>query len=342
MDSEDRLKRNNFDVLRLLLAVGVIFSHSFALLSCSNETEPLYRFSLGQITFGELGVDGFFILSGFLVTYSLARSKDGWNFLLKRACRIYPGFIVLTLLTAIALVFVRPETLHDAYPINVGILTLRGYDPGGVFRGNPNDALNGSLWSVNYEAWCYVGVLGLGLLGLVRPKVAGALLFLATLTSVAFLASGWDPGGKILGVVFGIPKLWARMLPYFLSGMLFYSLKDKVQYSVAGALMAGAMALIAFRIPLGVAMAFPLLLGYLLFSFAFSNVPLQDWAKQGDASYGTYLYAFPVQQLLIHFVRPAHPILLFLMATPISVLLGYVSWHGVEKRFLARSREKTA
>ena len=57
-----------------------------------------------------------------------------------------------------------------------------------------------------------------------------------------------------------------------------------------------------------------------LFWLAFHpSVRLYRWAKRGDFSYGIYLYAFPIQQLLVRYVPGLHPLVLFLIATPLSV-----------------------
>ena len=74
-------RANNFDFLRFVPAVAVIFSHSFALLRRDNENEPLMRLTGGQITAGALAVAGFFILSGFLSTKSRLRSPSLGNYL---------------------------------------------------------------------------------------------------------------------------------------------------------------------------------------------------------------------------------------------------------------------
>ena len=64
---EDRLqdRRNNFDVLRLLAASLVLFSHSYALTA---STEPFADVS--GWTLGEVGVVMFFAMSGFLIAKS--------------------------------------------------------------------------------------------------------------------------------------------------------------------------------------------------------------------------------------------------------------------------------
>jgi len=342
------LSRNNFDVLRFALAGLVVFSHSFALLSGTDATEPLHRLTRGQIASGELAVDGFFILSGFLVTHSWSRTPALGKFFSKRLFRIYPGYAVITLLTAL---FLIPFACRVPFGLKGSLLrdtafslaTLRGLDPGGGFPDNAFHALNGSLWSIPFEAWCYVGVAALGLLGAIRSrKVVLGLLLGAIGLSLAFLIWNLNPGLKFLGVIFGWPRLWARMLPYFLSGMVFYLYRDRIRYTARGALIAFAVLVAATFIPRGWAAAGPLAGGYLLFALAFSSsVRLHGWAKYGDFSYGMYLYAFPLQQLIIQAFHPTNPLLFFAVSLPGSVILGALSWHGVEKWFLRR-RERPA
>src|ERR1051325_8876378 len=131
------LNRNNFDVIRFSLASLVIFSHSFALLSGSNATDPLHRLTRGQISLGELAVDGFFILSGFLVTHSWTKTPALGAFLLKRASRIYPGFLVVTILTVVLLFPVAFHLPFGTVPNGVlgreaaSLVTLRAVEPPG-------------------------------------------------------------------------------------------------------------------------------------------------------------------------------------------------------------------
>jgi peptidoglycan/LPS O-acetylase OafA/YrhL len=240
------LTRNNFDALRFALAALVVFSHSFALLSGTDATEPLYRLTRGQIASGELAVDGFFILSGFLVTHSWVKVPSMVEFFRKRISRIYPGFAVVTVLSTLFLVPVAYEIPFGSFPPGlpgreaVSLLTLRAYEPPGAFPGNAVHAMNGSLWSIPIEAWCYVGVVALGLLGVIRNRKGVAILLAGSLVlSLAFLVWNLNPGLKFVGAIFGWPRLWVRMLPYFLSGMAFYLYRDRIRYTLRGALIAG-------------------------------------------------------------------------------------------------------
>jgi peptidoglycan/LPS O-acetylase OafA/YrhL len=344
------LTRNNFDALRFALAALVVFSHSFALLSGTDATEPLHRLTRGQIASGELAVDGFFILSGFLVTHSWAKVPSLVPFFRKRVSRIYPGFAVVTILSTLFLVPVAYAIPFGSFPPGMlarealSMLTLRAYEPPGAFPGNAVHALNGSLWSIPIEAWCYVGVVTLGLLGMIRRRRDVAVLLAGALAlSLAFLIWNLNPGLKLVGAVFGWPRLWARMLPYFLSGMVFYLYRDRIRYTPRGAIIAGLALVAAIFVPHGLAVAGPLAGAYLLFWLGFSpSIRLHEWAKYGDFSYGMYLYAFPLQQLIIHGFRPTHPLVLFFLSLPASVAMGALSWHGVEKWFLKRLRKSAA
>jgi|GEM_PF-1510528 peptidoglycan/LPS O-acetylase OafA/YrhL len=65
-------RNNNYDFLRFFAATLVLISHSFALLGAGYE--PMAVFSKDQTTFGELGVNIFFFISGLLITQSYCRN----------------------------------------------------------------------------------------------------------------------------------------------------------------------------------------------------------------------------------------------------------------------------
>jgi peptidoglycan/LPS O-acetylase OafA/YrhL len=339
------LPSNNFDFLRLFFACLVIFSHSFALISGTDATEPLSRLTGGYICSGELAVNGFFAISGYLITHSWMRSRGQSDFLLRRARRIYPGFAAAALVVAFVVI---PAVAPGRFPavsggmlkdLAWGIATLKGFDRPNVFSDNPVSAVNGSLWSVPFEAWCYVGVALLGALGLVRnPKPLLPLFVLSLCVSVAFAVLQLRPGGKILGVILGSPRTWARLLPYFLAGMVAYVFRDRIRYTARGSAIALAILVATTLVPHGLSASLPVAGPYLIFAFAFNpSLRLQAWTKRGDFSYGTYLYAFPIQQLLIHWFGPTQPLLLFLVSAPLSVAAGATSWYIVERWFLRRS-----
>lgn len=83
---------NNFNLLRFIFASLVIVSHAPELRD-GNKTNEILTQIFGTITFGQLAVDSFFIISGFLIVKSWNDKPIFTSFLLNRILRIYPGFI---------------------------------------------------------------------------------------------------------------------------------------------------------------------------------------------------------------------------------------------------------
>jgi peptidoglycan/LPS O-acetylase OafA/YrhL len=337
---------NNCDFLRFFLATLVIFSHSFALLSGTDNTEPLMILTR-QLPSGALAVDGFFILSGLLVTHSLMRSRGALDYLRKRAKRIYPGFTVAVLLCAFV---VGPLAARDPHiPFQPGqiaatvraVVTLMGDFQRYAFLDNPfKHSANGSLWSISYEAWCYVGVMLLGLTGWLNRRTVLGIFIVSVAASVVFEVWNLDPHAGRLELAFGSPASWARLLPFYLSGVTFYLYRESLPFSGVLAALSAAGLVVGTVVPHGLAAALPTFGAYLLFWLAFHpRIPFHRWARRGDFSYGIYLYAFPIQQLIVKFWLPhLRPLILFAISAPLAIGAGVASWHLVEKRFL-RQRE---
>src|SRR5439155_23209736 len=97
-DSVER--HNNFDLLRLLAALSVIFSHAFLLAENSQDHDPLMLLTGGQAILGLAGVFVFFTISGYLITQSFETTASPVVFLAKRALRIFPGLILCLVVCA--------------------------------------------------------------------------------------------------------------------------------------------------------------------------------------------------------------------------------------------------
>src|SRR5262249_6573708 len=95
--TEPASRRNNFDAIRFTLALLVIVSHAWVIPFGGAQADPLYQLTRGQMDFGALAVNAFFVISGYLITMSWLNSRGPGHFLRKRALRIYPAFIVASL-----------------------------------------------------------------------------------------------------------------------------------------------------------------------------------------------------------------------------------------------------
>ena len=92
--------QNNFNLLRLLFALMVVVYHAIALPGLAGWENAEAWTSIGA----EIGVQGFFVLSGYLVWASLERSASLGVYAEKRARRLLPGYVAVVLVCAIAAV----------------------------------------------------------------------------------------------------------------------------------------------------------------------------------------------------------------------------------------------
>jgi peptidoglycan/LPS O-acetylase OafA/YrhL len=332
----DQWRSNNFDFLRFVLATLVIFSHSYALVTGSDAAEPLMRVTR-QLPTGDLAVDGFFAISGFLVSYSWFRSRSASVFLKRRFRRIYPGYAVALLICAFVVGPIAaaspaiPFAPVELARIARALVTLRGDVQRYAFLHNPVAATaNGSLWTIFYEVVCYIAMAILGVSGLIKNPRVLIFLLVASITSCTVLTIAFPLASARFATPPAIPF---RLASFFLAGMVAYAYRDKLRYSNRYIGIAIAGLVVGAVIPRALLVVLPVFGTYLLLAVAFSKrLRLYRWASRGDFSYGIYLYAFPIQQLCVKLVPSMRPLALFCLAAPLSIVAGALSWHLVEKR----------
>ncbi len=319
----------------------VILTHSYALTG-NDSQEVLVRLTHGQWTLGGLAVAVFFMISGFLVSHSYLNSKDISEFILKRFLRIFPGLAVVILLSAFLLgpiiseltpkeYFTHPQTYHYLHTI---VLFPIEYVLPGVFGSNlyPN-AVNGSIWTIPYEVLCYIGVCLLGGFGFFKQKKTLIALFL-----IIFCVMSYLPESILITTKNGITIRYLLELScYFLVGAIFYFYHNKIKYNYLY-LALSLVVLIYCSYQNEFKNAFMLAGAYVVFHFAFdTNIKLSNFSKYGDFSYGLYIYAFPVQQLVQHLTINSVGFKgNFLISFVITLILAFLSWHIVEKNFIKK------
>lgn len=326
---------NNFDALRIVAALMVVIGHVY-ILSGRADDEPLVRFT-GIGGFGELGVSIFFAISGFLVASSHARLASLRAYLLNRCLRILPGLAAATLLSALVLgplvttldagaYFGRAQTW--LYPIRNTLLYPVTYALPGVFETNPYpEAVNGSLWTLRLEFSLY----------LILPLLAAMRLF--NRPGLALAAAG------TLAAYIAVLLLGPRLPPIALVGM-----RNSYLFLAGAALVAWRDAIAPQRLAVLIPTVALVLLGAAFErAAAFVAVPLLPLAviglglhpvrglsgppRFGDLSYGIYIYAFPIQQTLMHAFGPAGLSLAAFAALTLAAVLplAAASWWLVER-----------
>lgn len=331
-------RHNSLNALRLVLAATVLVYHAW----------PLGGFgpgpSLGEWPIGYWAVSGFFAISGWLVTGSRMSTPLG-SYLLRRVLRVYPGFAVCLLITAFAFAPLSSVLAGGEYRLSDGVrhvianaaLLMTDYSIGDTLSRLPYPGVwNGSLWSLVVEFGCYL-LIGCLVSVLARRwllPVTASLLGAITLAQVVADLLGYRPP-------FVLDTL-AGMSAFFLAGAVGYLVRDRVPMRAGWALGAGVAWIAVLTLPLHPALA-ALPVAY-LFSWLGATLPLQRIGRRNDLSYGIYIYAFPIQQLLVSTGwEPPNPAVFAVVGILATIPFAAASWFLVErpaKRAAARSPDR--
>lgn len=318
---------NNFTLIRLGLALAVVVSHAFSVTTGAVDQEPLYR--LTGLTLGEHAVNGFFAISGFLVTMSFDRR--GWrDYVVARALRIAPGLIAATLFTALVLGSALTrlgvgEYLGSGNVWRFVVATLTTFKSNaalpGVFETNPFRFPMGTVWTLKYEVLCYASVLGAGLIGLTRKPGLSFAFVMALMGAAALLGLARPDAPK--GVETAL-----RLSLIFAAGSCLYVWRDRARLSALALAVMVALTAVAH----GTFAYKPLLYASEAYGVIWLALgPRFPYDPAADLSYGTYLYGWPVQQSLHALLPSLGPLALFWPALAITLLIAAASWFLVEK-----------
>jgi peptidoglycan/LPS O-acetylase OafA/YrhL len=339
--------RNSLMFLRLGLAILVIFAHSYELGGFGND--PLKsRYGFG---YGELAVDCFFAISGFLITNSYLNSSSVKSYVWKRCLRIFPGFWACLSITALilcpVLYFLQYGNFNninnlfnnsfiDYVKVNF-FLRINQNGIEGLFQNHPaQGVLNGSLWSLFPELLCYFGVVVFGKLGFLskQRKILALVFFFLLILYItkASILSYFQPT-SLYGKVWYLIKLLG-LFTYFIAGALLFLHKDIIPFNPLMA--AGSCLIFIICIQLNLfEIVGPILLPYVLFGLAIT-LPLQRFDRFGDYSYGLYIYSYPIQQTIYFFMpKTSSPGIFFAMSVLITFPLAWLSWQWVEQPALS-------
>lgn len=335
-------RHNNFDALRLVAAILVIFSHSFLISQGTQDHEPLILLTGNQSILGLAGVFVFFAISGFLVTQSFEHTANPLHFLAKRVLRIFPGLFAATLVSAFVLgPLVSDLTLGaylsrlEPYGYVVGntLLDQTVHElPGVRFADNPVGLeINGSLWTLRFEFVMYVMVLALGVLRVLTLRAALLLLGFGMACLHFNMLDELEKWGWFFRLLSG----WGWLVGFFAAGIALYKLRDTRIFDSRIALL--AFAGLALSIPLRqFILLFPVFGCYLALWLALTpRLPVIPAARFGDLSYGLYIYGWPVEEAVMWLSGGrAAWWQVFLIALPAASAIAFLSWHLVERPML--------
>ncbi len=312
----------NIQGLRAVAALLVVFVH----LGNPNGFEHRYLanphpFTEALARIGYLGVDLFFLISGFIMVVTTFRAKEkklsSINFLKRRIIRIYPPlWIINTFVLAVFLLKPSLVNSHSAVPTNIWASYLLLPQAG--------NALVLVAWTLVYEMFFYL-VFALGLLGGLRTLT----LTLIAWVSLLALANRINPDPQNIYVAFLQNPIVSEFILGAAIGIM--SRKSFPSWFAMTSFLAGLIGSLIVAIPLAlgsrgfpegwtrVESAIPLagiLLGLVLLERRFGAWTPRYVQRLGDASYSLYLWHIPTLTLMGIILHGAH------LHTPLAQVLG--------------------
>lgn len=324
--------RNNFHLIRLLAALAVIHGHAYAVTATPGG--DLFLRWVGFKFIGGVAVDVFFVVSGFLIAASLERNSV-FGYAWARGLRIFPALVMAVTLSTLVLgpmlttdpgYWLRPQTW--TYWWSNAFAWRTEYLLPGMFEGNPDKAVNGSLWSLPVEVRLYLVFLGLSVLGLLRRNAYTAFAIAVLLVGLVVVPR--HP-------IFAAYANWVGATACFMAGALVWKRRDEVPLSPWGVFAVLVLCML-FHGTDKFHIAFFIALVYLTFYVTFLELPAFATIRRNDLSYGVYLYGWPVQQVVVQFFPPHGAIFNTLASTAMVLVLAALSWWLVERPALSLKR----
>ncbi len=228
--------------------------------------------------YGYLGVEIFFVISGFVIPWSLYRSRyvlrDFGRFMVKRNIRLYPPYLASIAITILATNFILVPLFHIPRIMPTGRELLLHFAYLNDLAGAP--WINVVYWTLAIEFQWYV------LVGLMMPMLASAHRSYRFLSITAMLLAYY---------AFPYNRLVFHYLPIFLLGVFVFYFKADMVSSWEMLALIGVMVMAMWR-PLGVLV--PLVAVPTGLLIAFSNFHNHAADRVGDISYSLYLLHLPI------------------------------------------------
>lgn len=320
-------EQNNFNLLRLLLACMVVYSH-FKSLSGLQVT------SLG-FDDGGFAVDAFFVISGLLIAASFDAKPKLRGYFLRRVFRIYPLYVLVILVQAAGMILLLPAgaaTISDVTAYlgwNLVFLNFMAYDIGGLLQNLNNPSINPSLWTLKIEVgfylilpWLWMATRRFGFIFLLMLFIASTIYAVATHALPSDTLYKQLPG----------------QLRFFVVGMMLYRYGPTLRITTLMAAIAVLLlfALCSYRAEFPMLIVYPLCVGLLVYLIA---MRLPVWRLDQDISYGVYLLHAPLIQfsLLLGYYEYSPGFLLLILTITFALAFAAEKW--IEKPWIDYGRK---
>ena len=324
----------NFGIVRAIACYTVVIVHAYGVVLAEVGRDQYVH--LFGFTPDWLAVNVFFLLSGMLLSYSLDFKPAFLPFVAGRLIRWMPAVFIAVLLAVLVVgplmtrlpleVYANPAALGEFI---VNIISFQNVDTPlpGVFADNATGpSLFVPLWTMKYEI--LFSILLAASVATPVWRMKWVIYTGIAVTLVAWAIVFHDAGPLRANRPF---EHMLRFAGAFALGIAIYRLRFRLPHSLP--ILAGlfAVALAANNTPAGPILGL-LALGY---GVAFvGTMKLKVPAVLlliGSASYGIYIYAFPIQQILYAISPEASPIANGLWTIAFTTPFAVISWLAVEK-----------
>lgn len=337
-------KNNSFTIVGIILSLLIVYYHSYPLFYGigTSKLDLISNLFVGENT-GSLVVASFFIISGFMISTSIKKSKNTRTYLWKRIKKIFPPMIFILLFSSLIIapvmsslpkfVFLKNPSFYMMYIFdNTFLIKNTIYGIGDVFIKNPYpSAINGSLWTMKHQVFMYLYMIPLYFIFVKKDKKEYFNIFffiLFVISVVNYSGKFNDFYASVLSKQINIGIInelfqFVRLLFYFTAGVFMNLNSDKIKYNRNYLITALIVILITFRTPVFNIFTMILLPYLLLYICSFKSK-----RNYKDISYYIYLCAFPLQQVIIHYLNGKISIYSYiainLLATVIFSYIMYV------------------
>lgn len=315
---------SSLDALRGIAALAVVLYHyTFrydAIYGHEFSLEHLFIFK-----YGYLGVQLFFMISGFVIYLSLENTSNIKKFAFNRFARLYPAYwfaVIFTFIVVLALGLPGRDVSFLHMLVNLSMLN--------GFVGIPS--VDGVYWTLRVELSFYFVIATLYFLLPRKQVLIGflSLLILAFFVKYLYLLGNVHISIKILNLILSLD-----FLHFFGAGIGFYLLSKKNDYLLASLLIATS---ILYNLAFGkgaeliITLSFyPLFLLLSAGKAKFLSTRLLTYL--GAISYSLYLVHQNIGYMIFNYSYKynIHPVIAFFIALSVSILIAHFSTRYIEQ-----------
>ncbi|MEO5685591.1 MAG: acyltransferase [Chitinophagaceae bacterium] len=328
------------DALRGISAFAVVLFHYTYGYDNGYETIADNKF---YFKYGYLGVNLFFMISGFVIAMTLEKTKDSKTFITSRLSRLYPAYwaaiIITVLLTALIAAPIQ-RNMYNATEVMVNFTMLQAF--------LKVKHVSGSYWTLAIELtfnfWMWF-------IFITRKTRYMEWICLAWLIICVAITAFHIPFGKYLTIIFIV-----NYAPLFIGGILFYLIKKR-----GGSYLLHAMVVASMLASLYIAYIYkPVvawkggfdIIPYILSVFFYVIFYLfiygkWDWKPNkillfmGSISYSLYLIHENIGYGLIYWLKRVWDNQLFYLSVTVLAItaLAYLMYRYVEKPAMIKLRQ---